>query len=227
MDFNSILHSHSDVHVIDRTITDEEFMVIDLSENNTEINETLVSQPDVFEAYILKKMAIANAKAAFGGYNEKRRLYKRSSMFSSEQGDRNIHIGMDIWAAAGTEVLAALDGDIHSFKNNEGNGNYGPTIILHHKINNCDFYTLYGHLSAGSIQNLSVGHSLRKGEQIGELGDASSNGGYPPHLHFQIIKNIDNYFGDYPGVCHENDLAYYLANCPDPNVLLKTKNTVL
>jgi hypothetical protein len=42
-------------------------------------------------------------------------------------------------------------------------------------------------------------------------------------LHFQIIEEISNTFGDYPGVCSKSDLDYYLKNCPDPNLLLKIK----
>ena len=47
------------------------------------------------------------------------------------------------------------------------------------------------------------------------------NGDYAPHLHFQIIKNIADYEGDYPGVSSKNDLDFYSANCPDPNLVLK------
>jgi murein DD-endopeptidase MepM/ murein hydrolase activator NlpD len=66
--------------------------------------------------------------------------------------------------------------------------------------------------------------SFKKGQQIATLGDASVNGDYSPHLHFQIIKNIGDYFGDYPGVCSKTDLNFYLDNCPNPNLLLKIKN---
>ena len=53
------------------------------------------------------------------------------------------------------------------------------------------------------------------------LGDATINGDYAPHLHFQIIKDIAENTGDYPGVCSKNKRNYYLDNCPDPNLLLK------
>jgi hypothetical protein len=41
--------------------------------------------------------------------------------------------------------LAALDGRVHSFQNNDSLGNYGPTIILEHQVEDLTFYTLYGH----------------------------------------------------------------------------------
>ena len=59
--------------------------------------------------------------------------------------ERNIHLGVDIWAKEGTKVLAALDGEIHSFKNNTNHGDYGPCIILKHQLEESVFYTLYGH----------------------------------------------------------------------------------
>ena len=126
-----------------------------------------------------------------------------------------------MWIKAGTSVLAVLDGNVHSFQNNTSLGDYGPTIILQHEIENVFFYTLYGHLSLESIENLSIGQEFLKGEKLATLGNFPINGDYAPHLHFQIIKNIENYTGDYPGVCSENTLDYYLDNCPDPNLLLK------
>ncbi len=100
-------------------------------------------------------------------------------------------------------------------------GDYGPTIILEHQIEDEIFYTLYAHLSLESIQNLVVGTFFKKGENLATLGNSVVNGDYPPHLHFQIIRDIDNYWGDYLGVCNINDLNFYIENCPDPNLLLK------
>jgi murein DD-endopeptidase MepM/ murein hydrolase activator NlpD len=80
---------------------------------------------------------------------------------------------------------------------------------------------LYGHLSLDSLDKIVLGTVYKKGQQIGSLGDSAVNGDYSPHLHFQIIKNIEGNFGDYPGVCTKSDLDFYLDNCPDPNLLLK------
>ena len=62
---------------------------------------------------------------------------------------------------------------------------------------------------------------FKKGTTLATLGDATVNGNYAPHLHFQIIDTISTNFGDYPGVCSASDLDFYLENCPDPNLLLK------
>ena len=198
------------------------FIKIDLSESNQRLATFDITNAKKFENYIESYLQENIADAAFGGYIESRSLYRRSTIFNEVQADeRNIHIGLDLWIKAGTAVLAALDGVVHSFNNNVGLGNYGPTIILKHAVGEQIFYTLYGHLSLKSLESIKIGDSFSKGEKLGDLGDASINGDYAPHLHFQIIKNIVDYKGDYPGVCSKNDLSFYLENCPDPNLLLK------
>jgi len=132
-------------------------------------------------------------------------------------------LGIDLWCAAETPVLAAFDGVVHSFQNNTNHGDYGPTIVLKHCIKGVAFYTLYGHLSKSSIKTLHKNTQIVKEQIIGCLGGADVNGDYAPHLHFQIIKNIANYEGDYPGVSSKNDLDFYSTNCPDPNLVLKLK----
>lgn len=226
MELTEILEAQKDVFVIDRNIPYSAYVTLDLSAANASVLPEVVSDSGKFSRYIERFIEKANGRAAFGGYAEKRQLYKHSALFNGDDEDeRDIHIGLDIWAGAGTRVLAALDAEVHSFDYNAGNGNYGPTIILKHVIGRNEFYTLYGHLSVESIEDIEIGDRFRKGAEIGRLGDASVNGGYPPHLHFQVIKDMGGNFGDYPGVCNENDLSFYLDNCPDPDRLLKIKHT--
>lgn len=218
----SILKAIPSTKIIDSNINFSKYIPLDLSVTNKELMESKPKNATEFEDFISNYLKNNNAEVAFGGYIEGRTLYKRSTIFKNDSvPERNIHIGLDFWAKAGTPVLAALDGKVHSFKNNIGLGDYGPTIILEHEIENEKFYTLYGHLSLESINDLSVGKQFKKGKKIATIGDAAVNGDYAPHVHFQIIKNIENYWGDYPGVCNSNDLNFYIENCPDPNLLLK------
>lgn len=220
----ALLQEIENVRVIDDQIPYNQYVPIDLSTTNEDFIKLKIETSSDFEFYIEKYLNKNNAKVAFGGYNEVRSLYKRSKIFSSSKTDeRNIHIGLDLWIKAGAAVLAALDGFVHSFNYNMGVGDYGPTIILEHHIEKQKFYTLYGHLSLESINNIKVGTFYKKGQQLATLGDSSVNGDYAPHLHFQIIKKLVNNFGDYPGVCSKKKLKHYLENCPDPNVLLKIK----
>ena len=220
----TVLQEIENVRVIDAEIKYDAYIPIDLSITNEELSKLKIEKSSDFEIYIDNYLDKNDAKVAFGGYNEVRNLYKRSKIFSSSNSEeRNIHIGLDLWIKSGTPVLAALDGFVHCFNYNMGVGDYGPTIILEHHIEKQIFYTLYGHLSLESINNLKVGTFYKKGQQLGTLGDSSVNGDYAPHLHFQIIKKLVNKFGDYPGVCSKKDLKHYLDNCPDPNILLKIK----
>jgi murein DD-endopeptidase MepM/ murein hydrolase activator NlpD len=211
-----------DIKVIDSTIPYSQYTPLDLSVSNVALSKLNITNASNFETFIENHLNKNNARVAYGGYNEIRNLYKRSTAFHDLNTDeRNIHIGLDLWIKAGTPVLAALDGKVHSFQYNNNVGDYGPTIILEHQIQNLTFYTLYGHLSLESIASIKTGDFFTKGQQLATLGDSTVNGDYAPHLHFQIIKNIENNFGDYPGVCSKNKLNYYLDNCPDPNLLLK------
>ncbi len=208
-----------EVKVIDSSIPYSKYVALDLSSSNAKLSKIDIGNAEIFEDFIENHLQENNAKVAFGGYNEVRNLYNENNHFNEE--NRNIHLGIDFWIKAGTSVLAALDGNVHSFNFNAGLGNYGPTIILEHSFENQKFYTLYGHLSTESIEDIEIGAFFKKGQKLATLGDSSVNGGYAPHLHFQIIKNIDDKFGDYAGVCSEKTLDYYLENCPDPNLLLK------
>lgn len=218
----TILRNLQNVKVIDESIDYSQYIPLDLSITNKALRKRNIDNATDFENFIDSYLTENDAKVAYGGYNEIRNLYQRSEIFNdSKTEERNIHIGLDLWIKAGTPVLAAVDGFIHSFNYNIGVGDYGPTIILEHKIEDQNFYTLYGHLSLESISTIKIGDIYKKGEQLATLGDATVNGDYAPHLHFQIIKKISNLLGDYPGVCSENNLNHYLENCPDPNILLK------
>ena len=203
----------------------DKYISIDLSDQNAELKKIKLNSSESLSDYINNYLKIHSKKIAFGGYLEKREIYNRSSHFNTQntKNQRNIHLGIDLWCEANTAVLAALNGVIHSFKNNTAYGDYGPTIILEHCIVGFTFYTLYGHLSLGSITNLRVGTKVKAAEVIGYLGTAEVNGDYPPHLHFQIINDLQGNFGDYPGVCSANELDFYKENCPDPNLILKLK----
>ncbi|UAB86435.1 peptidoglycan DD-metalloendopeptidase family protein [Zunongwangia sp. SCSIO 43204] len=210
--------------VVGGDLKQEDFIAIDLSANNPELLKLEQLSSEAFSVFIDHNLKVAGKKVAFGGYNEVRKLYQRSQLFNKNVDEflnRNIHIGLDIWTAEGTDVLAVLDGEIHSFQDNANFGDYGPTIILKHTIEDEVFYSLYGHLSRKSLESLQVGQKFKAQEKIAELGAAEENGDYAPHLHFQIIRDLQENKGDYPGVASKKDLDFYLENCPDPNLLLK------
>lgn len=221
-DFASLLKYATKASVLDARIPINKYIAVDLSVSNKDLETIDVGSSSALEYYIKDQIRKHNALVAFGGYNETRNIYQRSTYFNQTnvETERNIHLGVDLWIAADSPVYAPLDATVHSFKNNTNHGDYGPTIILKHCLANVEFFTLYGHLSIASIAELQVGQVFGKGQQIATLGDATVNGDYPPHLHFQIIKDMQGFEGDYPGVCNKKDLKFYLENCPDPGLLL-------
>ncbi|MEC4003141.1 peptidoglycan DD-metalloendopeptidase family protein [Flavobacterium sp. SUN052] len=226
MSFNlDFFHDFSPIKVIAKEIDYSNYIAIDLSENNKELLNHKLETAHDYEIYIQDYLDKNNAKIAFGGYLETRNLYKRSAVFNNENSkERNIHIGLDLWINEEAPVYSCFDGEIHSFQNNTALGDYGPTIIIKHHSNNVTFYSLYGHLNIDCLKNLKIGQKIKHGEQIATLGLPPINGDYAPHLHFQIIIDIQNYFGDYPGVCSSDDLEFYSNNCPNPNLILKINN---
>jgi len=225
MDFKTFLFelSETPIKVIAPTIDINAYVSIDLSKDNKGLENFDSSCSQSWTTYIDQYLQNRNKLIAFGGYLERRLIYTRSAHFETKNSlnSRNIHLGVDLWCNAETPVIAAFDGVVHSFQNNTNHGDYGPTLILKHCIGPVTFYTLYGHLSEASINGLQKNTTVSKGQVIGFLGDATVNGDYAPHLHFQIIKDIEDYEGDYPGVSSQNDVAFYSANCPDPNLVLK------
>lgn len=200
-----------------------DYIPIDLSVSNKALETIDTSSSVALGHYINHYVKSHQKKVAFGGYIETRNIYNRSTYFknANAENERNVHLGLDLWIAAETPVFTPLDAEVHSFNNNINFGDYGPTIILKHRIDTIEFYTLYGHLSLASIADLKIGQQFQQGQQIGTLGEATVNGDYAPHLHFQVIKDMQDYHGDYPGVCSKQDLEFYKENCPDPNMILK------
>ena len=192
----------------------------DFTESNLELTDELLSDTSLFANWVNQKLSKSKCRYGIGGYNEHRSLYKRSNHFNTTDEPRRLHLGVDIWGPAGTLIYAPLDATIHSYRYNADFGDYGATLILEHSAPKV-FYTLYGHLSLKSIQNISKGQKVRQGVTLAEFGTCSENGNWPPHLHFQLIKDIEGFVGDYPGVCKYSERDKYLHNCPDPQLILQ------
>ncbi len=209
----------------------------DFTAANKELTDDLITDTQKFSAYVNNKLQSNNCKYGIGGYNEDRILYKHSNHFKVSEsskasplggdleGARSIHLGIDIWANAGTKVFVPIGGTIHSFAFNNNFGDYGATIILQHQLDTINFHTLYGHLSLKDLVPLQQGKYISRGELLGHLGEPKENGGWPPHLHFQIVEDMRIQLGDYPGVCSISEREKYLHNCPDANLILNMINS--
>ncbi|MES2328511.1 MAG: peptidoglycan DD-metalloendopeptidase family protein [Bacteroidota bacterium] len=201
----------------------DRLLLFDFTEANKELTADIIDDTARFSDYIHTKRQTANARFGIGGYDEHRTVYSRSKVFDSANGEepRRLHLGIDIWGEAGTTVFAPLDGSMHSFAFNDQFGDYGATIILQHEINGYSFHSLYGHLSLKDLDVLTEGRAIKAGDLIAHFGEPKENGHWPPHLHFQLIIDMEGKRGDYPGVCKYSEREKYLANCPDPDLLLR------
>jgi len=174
---------------------------------------------------VFSAMRDAGVAVAVGRYDEPRLLYVAPAFAAGPRPTdehRTIHIGLDLFAEAGTPVFAPLRGTVHAYADNASPQDYGPVIILRHETDGLDgavtqFFTLYGHLSRESLRWLNVGRRVEAGEQIATLGDPSVNGGWTPHLHLQIITDLLDLGTDFPGVGRASQRAVWTAFCPDPN----------
>ncbi len=170
-------------------------------------------------------MRAARVRVAIGRYDEPRLLYVAPAFALGPRltdEHRTIHIGLDLFADAGTPVFAPIDGEVAAFNDNGMNQDYGPVIVLRHRTDDgVEFFTLYGHLSRESLAGLSIGKRVKAGERIATLGAANENGGWTPHLHLQIITDLLELGTDFPGVARPSQRAEWTSLCPDPNLIVR------
>lgn len=153
---------------------------------------------------------------AIGGYNVKRRGMYTAPQYKNE---RNIHMGIDIWAPAGTPVFAPVDGAVVYSAFHDEDGNYGGTLVLMHSVENSDIYALYGHLSLASLEHSKPGKRVSAGVLIGWLGEPHENGNWHPHLHYQISR-ADPGEADMPGVVSNRARERAVSIYPDPEQVM-------
>ena len=180
----------------------------------------VIDLPKDYEVYDFTKGYDENRILKFpygvGKYNEKRKNMYSGPLYEDL---RDIHMGIDIGAPVGTPVHAFSDGEIFMVNYNSMPLDYGYTIITKHRLDNTDFYVLHGHLSKKSIDGKKPGQIIKAGEVIAWLGDKSENGGWNPHLHFQISMEKPEVC-DMPGVVNEKNLKDSLEKYPDPRLIL-------
>lgn len=217
---NALIKNRGDFHpVIKFDPAKEKLFHFDFTDNNKTLGASEIADTSLFTDYVERTLKANDATYGIGGYNENRKLYRRSNLFAGEE-PRSLHLGIDIWGSTGTPVYAALGGMVHSFAFNNNFGDYGATIILLHQLETVAFHTLYGHVSLADISKLKEGDYINRGQVIGHFGEPAENGNWPPHLHFQIINDIQLMQGDYPGVCKPSESKWYLQNCPDADLIL-------
>ncbi|MHA1547574.1 MAG: aminotransferase class III-fold pyridoxal phosphate-dependent enzyme, partial [Alphaproteobacteria bacterium] len=159
-----------------------------------------------------------------GRYGEPRLVYTSPDFYLGRwkgSDRRTVHLGIDIFAPAGTDLHAPMVATVVAASRHAGPLGYGASVVLRHQTGDGDpFYTLYGHLDHGSVAALTVGATLAKGERFARLGGSEENGGWAPHVHLQLALSIDSLGDDWPGVARAEEMDLWQALCPNPAALL-------
>ena len=221
------LASHTDEFAspLDLDLRAGSVTILDLSVSSPLLN----SNPDQntepnLTSRINAAIAEAGAKVGIGRYDEARYFYISPAFATGPNATdeyRTIHLGIDIFALENTPIYAPLDGTVYAFADNNTPQNYGPVIVLEHKSEEYPiFYTLYGHLSRASLNGIKLGQRIKEGEKLAAIGTSDANGGWTPHLHFQVITDLLELDTDFPGVARSSQRQVWLNLCPDPNLIL-------
>ncbi len=215
-------HTQEIGKVVDYDPQKDRLFPFDFTASNKTLSQETVADTAAFSAWVTQTLQQNNCRYGIGGYFENRTLYARSVHFNTSSNEpRRLHLGIDIWAEAGTPVYSPFEGKVHSFRDNNNFGDYGPTIILEYFFYGINFYALFGHLNRESLEGIYPGKTILKNERIAVFGTEAENGNWPPHLHFQLIFDLEGNEGDYPGVCKLSEREKYRSNIPDPNLILR------
>lgn len=218
-------HGAPDGQVLNTEARLDTAIVLDLSFGST----TGGDDPMHFDAEqaaerIRREMRTANTELAIGRYGEPRPIYSGDAFGDDlpNGNRRTVHLGIDVFAPAGTEVLSPLPGVVHDVEVCEGHLDYGGLVILRHQLaDGTVFGTLYGHLDPDSLADLCPGQQVDAGKPFAQLGNPAVNGGWPPHLHLQVLAADPRDLPEVPrGVADPDDLAAHLQVYPDPSALL-------
>jgi len=233
MDLSALLAAYIKAHpnavgkVVDFDPGTDRLYHLDLTKGNKDLDAATITDTLKFDRWVTEKLRGNNCRYGIGGYMEHRTIYAGIPLFDNSGDEpRFLHLGVDVWAKAGTAVYSPLQGKVHSFNDNDNYGDYGPAIILEHNLDGLTLYTLYGHLSRKDLQGLSVGMPIHISQKIGNFGMIEENGHWPPHLHFQLMFDMEGKHGDYPGACRYSEKERYLKNIPDPQLIFQFPEAV-
>jgi murein DD-endopeptidase MepM/ murein hydrolase activator NlpD len=107
-------------------------IALDFTDQNKTLTADIIENTGRFCDYIDQQLRDAHATFGIGGYAEHRTIYSRSHVFDAlhpGEEPRRLHLGTDIWGAAGTPVYAFMDSTVHSFAFNDRYGDYGAHRI--------------------------------------------------------------------------------------------------
>jgi peptidoglycan LD-endopeptidase LytH len=196
--------------------TAPDYVRLDLSPGSALLAGWVAGEMPDLDRRIRGAVAHQGGRLGWGGYLEERRLYQVSAYFGTGAAMRSLHLGLDIWAEAGTRLFAPYDAVVHSLAFNGNHLDYGATIILSHESVGTKEYLLFGHLALRDLERWAPGARIEAGECFAHIGMAEENGGWVPHLHLQRIREIGDWKGDFPGVARTLEREAWEERCPNP-----------
>jgi len=198
--------------------TDGNTIVLDLSTDAALCGRKIAGlDTTTLGGLIDQAMSEAGTAFAFGRWAEPRALYDNDNFAGVNGARRTVHMGIDLFCVAGTPVCTPLAGVIEYVANNDRALDYGPMLILRHEDDTGEiFFTLYGHLSLDTVDRVAAGEQVRAGQRVAAVGAPPYNGNWPPHLHFQVIRDLIGLGTSFPGVAATSEQAYWLKLSPSP-----------
>lgn len=166
--------------------------------------------------------AATGARYGLGPYGERRSVYATDQFADAASPERRtIHMGIDVFAPAMTPLYAPLPGVVRLVHYNADPLDYGHTLILEHEVGSLPVWTLYGHLAGTLPSLLQPGDRVAAGAPIAHLGHWHENGGWAPHVHFQIMTDMLDQTTNFFGVAHDSLWDVWQSICPDPDLILR------
>lgn len=206
--------------VLEIDLRHERCLVLDFG-----LGSALLNAPDAdnrepaLTARIRRSMADAGVRVAVGRYDELRPSYESSRDDPSDQ--RGVHLGIDVFVEPGMMVHAPIAGIVHDSGTSRSALGFGPTVVLRHQTGyGTPFFTLYGHLDREAPSLCPPGRVVAPGTRLGRIGTPDVNGGWTPHLHFQLTVDLLGLGRRFPGMGRLAQREAWRELCPNPNLVL-------
>ncbi|MCX6754357.1 MAG: peptidoglycan DD-metalloendopeptidase family protein [Candidatus Nomurabacteria bacterium] len=173
-----------------------------------------------FIDYLHKKYSL---DFSYGGWMEDRTHFLKDSYL--ENGDKFIHLGIDINVPTNTEVATDFKAEVVKVGDDfEVDAGWGPHVILKHLSQ--PIYIIYGHLDRNIL--CKVGDILDKDIIFAKVGFPPQNGNWFPHVHVQCISSlyyeeIKSDIDKLDGYGFKNEMELNAKRHPDPMEFISLK----
>ena len=122
--------------ILDVDLRAEPCVVFDLGVGSPLVSgDAAANEAPALGKRLSEEMRSASARVGVGQYDEARLLYTGALFAPSDAptGERRtVHLGIDLFCAAGTPVCAPLEATVYALEERSAPQDYGPTVLLAH-----------------------------------------------------------------------------------------------